>query len=293
MQEPSVRTSRLVIAGGLATAIVVAVSGFFVGRLTMPHAAPAPAAQSAPSPAPPVVPTPPRIDVPRTLNRADLLDLGNRAADAFASGAPVPPEVTSAAGRRFDAVLPFGCDGPASKGSTAPLRWHYEIDKQTLRIHVAPNRWEAQDWSITATDEAGPSFEGFWMSRPWSSAEQCPHARGEAVATTGQPVTLPDQTLALAEILAEGGRRSARPFETVQRMSPDRFSAAQGFRLRVTGRIERLPGAELVRCIQPAGIEQRPICLIAVTFDDIRLENPMGGETLAIWSIHRTPRTAP
>ncbi|HWJ70536.1 MAG TPA: hypothetical protein VNS79_10870 [Sphingobium sp.] len=274
-------------------AIAVAASGFVVGRMTVPHVAPAPAAEPVPALAPVVVPTPPRIDVARKLNRADLLDLANRAADAFASGVPVPTEVVNAAGRRFDVVLPFGCEGAASAASTAPLRWRYDADRQTLRIHVAPIRWEAHDWAAPAADKAGVMFEGFWMSRPWSSAEQCPHAREEAAATPDQSIVGSDETLALAEILPEEGRRSARPFETVQRMSPDRFSSAQGFRLRVAGRIERLPGADLVRCIQPAGSEQRPICLIAVTFDDIRLENPMGGETLAIWSMHRTLRAVP
>src|SRR5690606_6432144 len=137
------------------------------------------------------------------------------------------------------------------------------------------NRWAPDDWGMPPADKAGTMFEGFWMSRPWSSAEQCPHARAEPVATAGEPPHIvPDETLALAEILPGAGRRSARPFETVQRMAPDRFAPAQGFRIRVTGRIERLPGVDLVRCIQPGGIEQRPICLIAVTFDDIRLENP-------------------
>src|SRR3546814_17789730 len=76
-------------------------------------------------------------------------------------------------------------------------------------------------------------------------------------------------------------------------MPPEQFSPEQGFRLRVTGRIERLPGGKAVQCIQPAGIEQQPICLAAVSFDAIRLENPMNGETLAIWSMHRVPRPSP
>src|SRR3546814_16256945 len=76
-------------------------------------------------------------------------------------------------------------------------------------------------------------------------------------------------------------------------MPPEQFSPEQGFRLRVTGRIERLPGGKAVQCIQPEGIEQQPICLVAGSFDDIRPEKPMNGETLAIWSMHRVPRTSP
>ncbi|HEY9580320.1 MAG TPA: hypothetical protein VIR65_10735 [Rhizorhapis sp.] len=289
MHEPSLRTSRLVIAGGLGAAIAIAGTGFFLGRMTLPDAEPSSVAQ----PAPVVPPSLPKIEAPRILSRADIIALGNRAADALTSGVPLPPDVINAAGRRYDVILPFGCDGPAPEESTAPLRWRYDADEQILRVHVASNRWELREWGMAPTDNAETSFQGFWMSRPWSSAERCPHARGQAAATNGQPVTLPGQTLALAEMLPEERRRSDRSYETVQRMPPEQFSPEQGFRLRVTGRIERLPGGKAVQCIQPAGIEQQPICLVAVSFDDIRLENPMNGETLAIWSMHRVPRTSP
>jgi len=289
MQEPSLRTSRLLIAGGFVAAVTVGGAGFFLGRMAAPHAEPAPAAPAVPI----VVPPAPPIEVPpRLLGRADIVALGNRAADALTSGAPLPDDVANAAGRRFAVVLPFGCNGPAPEESTAPLRWRYDADKQILRLHVAPTRWDLPDWGLALADHAKAAFEGFWVSRPWSSAERCPTASGQPVATTGRPVTLPGQTLALAEILPEGRRRSDRPYETVQRVPPDRFSTVQGFRLRVTGRIARLPGGQTVQCVQPAGIEQRPVCLVAVSFDDIRIENPLGGETLATWPVQRAPRTS-
>src|SRR3546814_1261952 len=72
---------------------------------------------------------------------------------------------------------------------------------------------------MAPTDNAETSFQGFWMSRPWSSAERCPHARGQAAATNGQPVTLPGQTLALAEMLPEERRRSDRSYEIEEHTS--------------------------------------------------------------------------
>ena len=332
MGEPTIRTSRLVIAGGLLAAMVVAVAGFGLGRMTV-QSAPALGETPAAGPAPaPEVPVPPLIEVPRALDRAGLIDLAKRAADAFSSGEPMPPAVVNAAGQRFDVALPFGCDGPAPATSSAPLRWRYEAGKQTLRVHVAPTRWAPEDWGLVSADEGGALLDGFWISRPWSSAGQCPPARGEAgivgagaanaqapeasdTTKAAQPSKAADgskaaatpanpagsagapssagETLALAELLPQAGRRVDRPFETVQRMSPDRLAPARGLRLRVTGHIARLPGKAPVRCAQPGGIAQRPVCLIVVTFDDIRLENPAGGETLAIWSMNRTPRTAP
>ena len=246
-------------------------------------------------PAPVVIPPPPKIEAPRLLGRADIIALGDRAADALTSGAPLPADVANAAGRRFEIMVPFGCDGPAPEGSTASLRWRYDADKQTLRIHAAPARWGADDWGIAQTGRAEPEtrFEGFWITRPWSSAERCPKGSGQAASANGQPVTLPGQTLALAEILQQEKRRGDRPYETVQRVTPERVSSAQGFRLRLSGRIERLPGGQSVQCIQPAGIEQRPICLVVASFDEIRIENPATNETLATWSMRPVARAAP
>src|SRR3546814_4330926 len=104
MHEPSLRTSRLVIAGGLGAAIAIAGTGFFLGRMTLPDAEPSSVAQ----PAPVVPPSLPKIEAPRILSRADIIALGNRAADALTSGVPLPPDVINAAGRRYAVILPFG-----------------------------------------------------------------------------------------------------------------------------------------------------------------------------------------
>ena len=95
MQEPSVRTSRLAIAGGLAAILVVGGGGFFLGRTTAP-APPAPAPMVVPAPTPAPVP-----ETPKDLGRGELIALAQRAADAFASGEAMPKAVADAAGRRF------------------------------------------------------------------------------------------------------------------------------------------------------------------------------------------------
>jgi len=291
MHEPSLRTSRLAIAGGLGAAIILAGAGFVLGRMTFSAAESAPAVSAARSV--PAAPPRPKVEPPRILGRAEIIAFANSAADALTTGAPLPAEVASAAGRRFEIFLPFGCDGPAPEESAAPMRWRYDAEKQTLRVRVAPAQWVAGDWGIPQTGSADRNFEGFWVSRPWSSADRCPEARGQAAAITAQPVTLPGQTLALAEILPEGKQRRDRPYETVQRVQPEDFAAAQGFRLRATGRIERMPDGQPIQCIQPAGIEQRPICLIVVSFDEIRIENPASNAMLATWSMRQASRNSP
>src|SRR3546814_19241024 len=130
--------------------------------MTLPDAEPSSVAQ----PAPVVPPSLPKIEAPRILSRADIIALGNRAADALTSGVPLPPDVINAAGRRYDVILPFGCDGPAPEESTAPLRWRSAADAQLLRVHVAPNRWELPAWRVAPTATTATPFQAIWVTRP-------------------------------------------------------------------------------------------------------------------------------
>ena len=282
MREPSPRSSRLAIAGGLAAAIAVGTAGFLLGRESAPPPAPKESAAPAlPTPPPPPQPT---MTAATVLGRADLLKLANTAADAFAAGQPVPADIASAAGRQFDLVLPFGCSGPNDPAATA-MGWQYDAGTETLRVSATPIRWSEADWRISQSDEA-TTATGFWINRPWSSSERCPARTGEAAPNGTAPVTLPGQTLAIAtfgEDRALG--RDRRAFETVQRVH--QFDGAQGFRLRITGRLARAETGPAVRCVQPAGIDQHPICAIAASIDEVRIELPATGATLATWTIDR------
>ena len=218
------------------------------------------------------------------LGRADLLKLANTAADAFAAGQPVPADIASAAGRQFDLVLPFGCSGPNDPAATA-MGWQYDAGTETLRVSATPIRWSGADWHVSQSDEA-TAATGFWINRPWSSSERCPSRTGEAAPNGTAPVTLPGQTLAIAMFGAERAfSRDGRPFETVQRVP--QFDEAQGFRLRITGRLARAETGPAVRCVQPAGIDQHPICAIAASIDEVRIELPATGASLATWTIDR------
>lgn len=278
MQEPSVRTSRLAIAGGLAAVIVVGGCGFILGRGTAPSSSePAPVAIATPAPTPT-----PEPDTPGLLDRAALVALAGRAADAFASGDPMPAAVTGAADRRFDLLLPFGCGGPSTEDSGLPLRWHYDEARQTLRLNVEATAWQTQDWNVSPKTSIA-AIRGFWIARPWSSGGVCPSQMGQAVARGIEPITLPGQTLAIAQFL-DTDRRNEHVFTVVQRIPADKVDTSRGFRVRLTGRIARVPGGDPVRCIQPGGIEQRPICVIAASVDDVRIENAATGAILGTWN---------
>lgn len=284
MQEPTLRASRLAIAGGLIAVIAVGGAGFFLGRSTAPDREPRePVVVETPAPSPSPTPEPIRI-----LERADLIALAGEATEALVAGEPVPEAVGEAVDRRFELAVPFGCSGPAGEDSLAPLRWRYDEEDEALRLHAAATSWSAADWGLADTG-AIEAIQGFWIARPWSSTGECPQRAGQARATGMEPVTLPGQTLAVAQFFTGGSRREAlrdgRPFESVKRVPIDEFSAPRGFRLMLSGRIDRVPGGGPVRCIQPAGIEQRPICVVAVTLDEVRIENPASGEVLASWPV--------
>lgn len=293
MLEPSLRTSRLAIGAALAAAAVLGGGGFYLGRTTSPKPAPleVPAPQAPPAPAtlPTVAPV-----IERMLDRAGLIRIADAASDALVARTEMPVRVRDAAGRRFELAIPFGCSGPADADSQAPLRWRYDRENETLRLHAAVTRWSAADWQLGDADGI-EAIEGFWIARPWSSSTECPQRASGESATDRGPAAAAERTLAIAQFFGGGVRREAlregRPFASVQRAPADEFAAARGFRLMLTGRIDRVSGVNgqgsPVRCIQPGGIEQRPICVLAVTLDEVRIENPATGEILASWAIGR------
>lgn len=303
MVEPEARTSRIAIALGFLAVLAVGGGGFLLGKTFAP-----PAPQND-TPATPVKPAPLPAENP-LLTRGDLISLTSRSADAFANGLPLPPDLRNVVGRRFDILLPFGCDGPSTETREHRAHWIYEEGRSRLRVEVQPTDWTAQDWNLgDAPDIKG--IEGFWITRPWSSEGTCVPAPHVAPAPTAEaadepaqpapgqapPTSLPgepEETLAIAQIFTTDGtpgiRRSGRPYSIVARIPPDQFNASQGFRLRLTGRIDRTPGGEPVQCVQRGGADQRPACLIATVLDEVRVENPATGATLATWSATHSAR---
>jgi hypothetical protein len=277
MREPSVRSSRRAIAGGVLTVILVGGAGFLLGRSTVPRVAPArPAAPPAP-----VSPPPAR---PRLLDRAAIVDLVRKAADALASGASAPPAQVDMVGRRFALAVPFGCSGPAGAESNAPMRWRYDESAHVLRIQIAETSWQPQDWGLPEGSDA--QVRGFWIAHPWSTGESCPGAPADLSVIGSGPVVLPGQTLAVASFAPADAASSPKPLEAVVKLDERHAPPIHGLRARIRGHIDHVPGSAVpVRCVQPAGVEQQPICAVAVTFDELSVEDPETGETLATWNL--------
>jgi len=224
------------------------------------------------------------------LGRAELIAAAGSAADAFAAGRPLPEGVTRLAGRDFEIRLAFGCPG-GPHADVGALGADYDEAAKALRVRAEPVRWSPEDW-LPATEGASDGalavedIEGFWISRPWTTSEACPSS---SPAPTGveAPPAASEQTLAIAQFFTSESSRVARrdgeAYQTVERVAPDALDISQGLRLRLRGRLAPAPGAGPVLCRAPSG--GRPVCMVSAVFDEVAVEKPATGATLATWDV--------
>ena len=78
-------------------------------------------------------------------------------------------------------------------------------------------------------------------------------------------------------------RRDGRPYELVKRVPSTEFDGSRGFLLRVSGRIADVAGDGPVRCVQPGGAQQRPVCAIGVRIEEVAVEHPISRSVLGSW----------
>ena len=298
MEEPSLKTSRRILAGATLAAVALGGAGFLVGRATSPdgEATPAGAGASVPLPLP---------AWSGPLARPDMLALAALAADATAAGMAPDGDLVRSDGRRFELRLPFGCAGPAAPD--ADTGWMYNEANGTLRVFVTPQRWTADDWPLSAAQaNSVESIEGFWIARPWTSSEACPATPPEpdaasaeakeenadqtgaddAAETAREPPAPP--TLAVGQVYTtespRSGPRQGQAFRAVVRVTKGNLDTSQGFRLRISGRLASASGSAPAICRQ-ASPSRRPVCLMTVSMDEVAIENPATGETLATWTL--------
>jgi len=278
MGEPSQRSSRIALALGVALAAVSGIAGYRVG---LEGAEPTPAALPA---------TPPPAAAPALrdagpLGRREILDLVAQAADAFATGQPLPVAAGDAIGRRLELRIPFGCFGPSPQGSAAPLRWTYDAKDSVLRVSVTPEIVGGPRERPDLDDAGIESIEGFWLPRPWTASEACPPpALGLAVAPI---LPTPQRTVGIVQVFEAGsprtGRRQGKPLEAVTKVEGDDLRVRAGFRLVLTGRLAAFDGGRPVQCRAPTA-DLRPVCQVAVEIDRYAIENGQTGDVLATWA---------
>jgi hypothetical protein len=273
----------LALTAGLVAVIVIGGGGFMLGQRSTQNR-PAPVLPATVVPAP--IPSPTQSSS-RMLGRADLLALAAEAADATARGDSMPATVRDAVGKPFAISLPFGCEGPAAADSDAPMRWRYDDSAGALRLNITPVTWSPDEWWAGGPPSDAETIEGFWIPRPWTRSETCPASPTPVAPAGSEPVTLPGQTLAIGQVFsadgARHGRRDGKAYSSVLRMGRAQMGGSQGLALRLIGRIGSGPGGTPATCRQPGGADQRPVCLILVSLDELAIADPVSGTVLAAW----------
>ena len=128
-------------------------------------------------------------------------------------------------------------------------------------------------------------MEGFWVDRPWMTADGCPSIRADPLASG--PGTSAPPTVGLAAVFETGGsrlgRRNGRAYTHTIRQAGDAplIGLDAGYRVRLQGRVAAFPDGRAIRC-RAANPDQRPVCVAAVQLDRVAFETPTG-ETLSEW----------
>lgn len=278
MNDP-VRRRAATWLGASIVFLILVVGGLW---LRSPTAAPPPPAV----PRVPVTPAAAPAAVAKgPLLRSDLIEAGAAAADAYASGTAQPAANRELIGRAFEYRAVFGCAGPSPSGSSAAMRWEYDAEEGVVRVTVRSEQLSDLPGVRAIVGDTGvDAVEGLWVERPWLRSATCP--RLPTPLDTPVSLAAPRETLAIGELFAPDEprslRRQGRPYEAVAKMTPDAVAALRGFALVVEGRIEALPSGEPAGCWGTRA-DLAPTCLIAVSFERVRLENAASGEVLNEW----------
>lgn len=243
-----------------------------------------------PSPPPPVAEAPPPVvaaptaakALPAKASRSDLILAGAKAADAYASG--VPGGGADLVGRRFSVRLAFGCGGPVA--DPGPAQAYYQIDAKalSLRLVARPATWTDLPLVRAAAAPAGTeTVEGFWIPRPWLTADRCPLRREVSPPATPTPVEQPSLGLAVlhGQETSRTERRGQRPYEHVLKLDPDDPGQGRVFELVLEGKISGFADGAALHCWSESA-EHRPVCLYAVDIDRVAFEDA-DGTVLADW----------
>lgn len=264
------------IAIGLAAVAVLIMLLLRPAPTVKAPAPPTPASE----PAPPLVAAPPAANAP--LRRADLIEGARTAADAYAAGGVAAP--TNLAGRAFSLRLAFGCAGPVVDPGVAQAYYQRDVAAGTLRLVARPVI--LTDLPLIRGAPLPPkteSVEGFWLPRPWLTAEGCPKRRPVAPPATPTPVEAPSLGLAVFHD-ADGpraARRGDRPYEVVIKSPAGEAGAAQNFVLVIEGRLTGFADGAAIHCWSESA-EHRPTCLYGAALDRVAFEDDKGA-TLAQW----------
>lgn len=229
----------------------------------------------------PVIPTP-----PPPLDRAALLAAAANAADAVASGGALPRSSAALVGRSFILRLPFGCGGQISDDQKQQswAGWTFNPQSRALRLTARPSEFADAEWvKPLAGEMTFDAVEGFWIRRPWTTADRC--GTGDGVlsdAVLGDPA----QRLAIAQFYSPEGsrtlRRGDRPYSSTVKLDEGQAPSPAGYQILLEGKLSGFPDGQPVHCVKddPALI---PRCLIAAQFERVAFVAPGKDDAIVEW----------
>jgi hypothetical protein len=259
------RFLRLVPAA-LAVATVLASAGCREEVQQQPQPKPV-----EPAPRPQVRDGPPSLPIPvPPLDRERLLLAAVRAASAAAAGVEDQERQDELAGERFVFRIRFGCNGPSDEGAR---RWSYDEEREVLRAHFEP----LLEQTDTSEDDESSSAS-FAVERPWLLRPVCP-ARTAAVKQ--EPAD--GKVLLVQRFTDEESRATRLPetFRVTKRVNPE-SAPSEGLDFVLSGKLEPDADGRVISCsASPTG--GRPDCIISVSIESARLQDPVSGDEFAAW----------
>lgn len=231
-------------------------------------------AQQPPQPSEPIELSP--------LNRGDILTAAARAADMFGAGQPLPEANRALIDRKFALRLPFGCAGAEAE---AWAGWTWNPATKALKVTIRPEQWGDAPWiAAIAPERTFEAVEGFWLRRPWTSAETCPSPSVRTPNMTGGGEGR--QTVGLAQFFSASSprtlRRGGRPYAVTLKepVMPDPRTGR--FALSIRGRISGFADGQPIRC-WTSSPDLEPVCLVAVELESVGIEDLSTGKSVAEW----------
>ena len=231
------------------------------------------------------------------LDREALLRRVAEAASASAGGVDDRAAQSELDGRQFTLRIRFGCGGPARDAAAGPMSWSYEEETQALKVRAAPDLSQAQPVIGAMAGEAFEAAEGFWLPRPWLFADACPPAAANGQGAPSGPAAPPIKgpiagegpgSVGIAQFFTSSdsrvSRRSARSFETVQKVEFEQVPSGVGFNLVLSGRLKTFPDGRVIRCVS-TDPNVRPICVLSAELSSVSLENARTGASMAEWGV--------
>lgn len=269
--------------------LIIAVIAVAIGAVTffrVPETTPPPPATVEP-PAPVVaapLPKPAPVVQP-VLTRDDLIREANLAASGFAASGMQTANSAAMIGKRFMVSIAFGCGGFQNSSANSQLGVSYDAEKQSITLTARPGVWTTLPLIQGLGSAEIDAVEGFWIPRPWTSAQDCPPPMDNPAPATPTPATA--QTIGLAQIFEVGGsrvsRHAERPYIYTRKIPPgDNAALTSSYRLVLEGRITGFGKDSALRCWMEAP-DHRPVCLFGVALDRVAFEDEQGKQ-IANWT---------